>query len=129
LRLGLLETLRELSSARISIIWGEISGWGLIAIPLGICLGSTTRVVPSSWVGVVGYAAAAVCLVFFVDLIVTTSLESRKGRPERLRQRAERVRRRQSESITVTRPGTGDQRPITGSFHNRPPAGRTWVNV
>lgn len=95
MRLGLLETLRELSSARISIVWGEISGWGLIAIPLGICLGATTRVVPSSWVGVVGYAAGAVCLMFLVDLIVTTWLESRKGRPEQPGRRAERVRRRQ----------------------------------
>jgi len=95
LRLGLREALRELSSARIHLLLGEISGWGLIAIALGVCLGATTWVVPSSWVGVVGYATGAVCLVAIVDLIVTTWLESRKGQPERVRQRAERLSRRQ----------------------------------
>lgn len=95
MRLGLRETLRELSSARIHVLLGAISGWGLIAIALGVCLGASTRVVPTSWVGVVGYATGAVCLVAIVDLIVTTWLESRKGRPERLRQRAERLSQQQ----------------------------------
>jgi len=88
LRLGWLDTFRELSGARISTLWGQISGWGLIAIALGMCLGATTWVVHSSWVG---YAAGAAFFVAIIDLIVTTWLEWRKDRAERLRQRSERL--------------------------------------